>query len=80
MSHATQFGKMPLLKMDDYMALMSRDWYKSSSMNLAIDIHLSAYVQMLAIMARFRGDVSQRQVGGSLVCRHTVLTCGLVGF
>ncbi|KAK7466977.1 hypothetical protein VKT23_004040 [Stygiomarasmius scandens] len=53
-SHAIQFGKMPMLRLDDFMARTSQDWYKISSLNLAFDVHLCAYVQIILIMARWR--------------------------
>jgi transcriptional regulatory protein LEU3 len=57
-SHAIQFGKMPMLRLDGYLARTSQDWYRSSLMNIAYDIHLCAYVQMIVIMARWRSLVA----------------------
>ncbi|KAF4614734.1 hypothetical protein D9613_003000 [Agrocybe pediades] len=53
-SHAIQFGKLPMLRLDDYLARNSRDWYKSSPLNTAFDVHLCAYVQMILHMAKWR--------------------------
>ena len=53
-SHAIQFGKMPMLRLDDYMARNSRHWYKSSFMNIPFDIHLCAYVQIIILVAEWR--------------------------
>ncbi|KAJ7582789.1 fungal-specific transcription factor domain-containing protein [Mycena floridula] len=53
-SHAVQFGKMPMLRLDDYLAKHSQGWYNSSSMNTAFDVHLCAYVQLIIIMAEWR--------------------------
>jgi hypothetical protein len=53
-SHAIQFGKMPMVRLDDYLARTSQVWYRSSSMNSAFDVHLCAYVQILTIMAQWR--------------------------
>ncbi|KAF9030776.1 fungal-specific transcription factor domain-containing protein [Panaeolus papilionaceus] len=56
-SHAIQFGKIPMLNMDDFIARNSRSWYKSSSLVTPYDVHLCGYVQMLMIMARWRTKV-----------------------
>ena len=53
-SHAIQFGKMPMLALDDYVARTSRDWYKSSSLNSPFDVHLCAYVSLILLMAEWR--------------------------
>jgi transcriptional regulatory protein LEU3 len=53
-SHAIQFGKMPMLPLDDYLARTSRNWYKSSPINTPFDVHLCAYVQIILIMAQWR--------------------------
>ncbi|KAJ3726150.1 fungal-specific transcription factor domain-containing protein [Lentinula raphanica] len=58
-SHAIQFGKMPMLRLDDYMARTSQDWYRSSPMNTPYDVHLVAYVQILIIMAKWRSVVQR---------------------
>jgi transcriptional regulatory protein LEU3 len=53
-SHATQFGKLPMLSLDDYLARTSRNWYKESPLNTPYDVHLCAYVQILIHMAKWR--------------------------
>ncbi|KAF5365588.1 hypothetical protein D9758_003209 [Tetrapyrgos nigripes] len=58
-SHAIQFGKMPMLRLDDYMARTSQAWYRESNQNIAFDVHLCAYVQILLIMVEWRNATSQ---------------------
>ncbi|GLB37436.1 putative GAL4-like Zn(II)2Cys6 (or C6 zinc) binuclear cluster DNA-binding domain [Lyophyllum shimeji] len=60
-SHAIQFGKMPMLRLDDYLASHSGEWYKSSSMNLPFDVHLCAYVHIIIIVARWRSIMADDQ-------------------
>ena len=57
-SHAIQFGKMPMLRLDDFLARSSSEWYRSSHMNLPLDVHLCAYVQILLIMAEWRMKIT----------------------
>ena len=57
-SHAIQFGKMPMLRLDDYLARHSRQWYKSSTMNLPYDVHLCAYVHIIIIVAKWRATMA----------------------
>lgn len=53
-SHATQFGKMPMVKLDDYIVRTSaRSWYKSVD-SAPYDIGLCGYAELLMLMARFR--------------------------
>ncbi|KAJ7172547.1 fungal-specific transcription factor domain-containing protein [Mycena filopes] len=59
-SHAIQFGKMPMLSLDDYVARTSGDWY-TSKMNGPFDVHLCAYVSILFLMAEWRRTVPQRR-------------------
>lgn len=59
-SHAIQFGKMPMLRLDDFLARSSTHWYRSSSMNTPLDVHLVAYVQILLIMAKWRAIVTEQ--------------------
>ncbi|KAK0483556.1 fungal-specific transcription factor domain-containing protein [Armillaria novae-zelandiae] len=64
-SHAIQFGKIPMISLDDHMAVHSDGWYKASRKNLPFDVHLCAYVQIIVIMARWRkcigeGNLRQR--------------------
>jgi len=53
-SHAIQFGKMPMLHLDDYLARNSSNWHCSSPFNTQFDVHLCAYVQMILHMAKWR--------------------------
>ena len=53
-SHAIQFGKIPMLSLDDYLARHSREWYRSSPMNLPYDVHLTGYVHIILIVAQWR--------------------------
>lgn len=59
-SHAIQFGKMPMLRLDDFLARSSTYWYRSSHMNLPLDVHLCAYVQILTIMAKWRMTITEQ--------------------
>ncbi|KIY69992.1 hypothetical protein CYLTODRAFT_420192 [Cylindrobasidium torrendii FP15055 ss-10] len=63
-SHAIQFGKMPMLRLDDPLALNSQNWYQLSEYNILFDVHLCAYVQVIVIMERWRkvtdGNLRQR--------------------
>lgn len=69
-SHAIQFGKMPMLRPDDYLARSSTYWYRSSHMNLPLDVHLCAYVQLLIIMAKWRVTITEQAKDESTrVCR-----------
>jgi len=52
-SHAIQFGKMPMLRLDDYLARNSRNWYKTSPLNTPYDVYLCAHVQMVLHMANW---------------------------
>ncbi|GJE87173.1 Zn(II)2Cys6 transcription factor [Phanerochaete sordida] len=57
-SHATQFGKMPMIKYDDYVIRKyARTWYMSLD-NSPYDNTLCGYAELLQDMLRFR-----RQVG-----------------
>lgn len=60
-SHAIQFGKMPMLRLDDYVARASRHWYRSSRMNAPFDVHLCAYVQIIILMAGWRSTMCNFQ-------------------
>ncbi|KAJ6596817.1 fungal-specific transcription factor domain-containing protein [Mycena vulgaris] len=62
-SHAIQFGKMPMLGLDDYVARTSQEWYQSSSLNLnsPFDVHLCAYVSIILLMAKWRRTVEERK-------------------
>lgn len=54
MSHAVQYGKVPLLRVRDYLARSSRDWYKSSPYNMSCDVYLCAFVELLLVMGEFQ--------------------------
>lgn len=71
-SHAIQFGKIPMLNMDDFIARNSRSWYKSSSLVTPYDVHLCGYVQMLMIMARWRTKVRADGSSPNMQVRHCV--------
>ncbi|KAL0946983.1 hypothetical protein HGRIS_013130 [Hohenbuehelia grisea] len=58
-SHAIQFGKLPMLRLDDYLARHSQDWYRSSSMNIAYDIHLCGYVDLIILMAKWKKAINE---------------------
>ena len=57
--YATQFGKMPMISLNDHLARTSRNWYRSSALNSPFDIHLCAYVDILCIFVDFRAAVSE---------------------
>ncbi|TFK29876.1 hypothetical protein FA15DRAFT_663164 [Coprinopsis marcescibilis] len=57
-SHAIQFGKMSMLQLEDYHARSAADWYKSSQKNTPFDVHLCAYVRILAVMSEWRTATS----------------------
>jgi hypothetical protein len=53
-STGSQYGKPPIIKNTDYIAMHSEDWWESSEYNLKhFDIHISAYNAELKIMAGF---------------------------
>ncbi|KAF8902075.1 hypothetical protein CPB84DRAFT_1746799 [Gymnopilus junonius] len=56
-SHAIQFGKIPMIPLDDYLARNSRDWYKSSALNTPADMYLCAFVQLLLHVAKWRAGI-----------------------
>ncbi|KZT28474.1 hypothetical protein NEOLEDRAFT_1058377 [Neolentinus lepideus HHB14362 ss-1] len=59
-SHATQYGKLPMVRLqDDYVARHSADWWRCSERNLDYDIHLCGYVDILLVMAEFRRIVDE---------------------
>ncbi|KIM49188.1 hypothetical protein M413DRAFT_99392 [Hebeloma cylindrosporum] len=57
-SHAIQFGKMPMLHLDDYLARNSSNWYKASPLNTPYDVHLCAHVQMIIHMANWSVSIN----------------------
>lgn len=58
-SYATQFGKMPMIPLNDHLARNSRNWYRSSVLISPFDIHLCAYVDILRVFADFRAAIGQ---------------------
>ncbi|KAJ7632544.1 fungal-specific transcription factor domain-containing protein [Roridomyces roridus] len=58
-SHGIQFGKMPMLNLEDYAARTSRDWYRSSNLNGPFDVHLCAYVSIILLMAEWKRTVAE---------------------
>ncbi|PPQ75279.1 hypothetical protein CVT26_015270 [Gymnopilus dilepis] len=62
-SHAIQFGKMPMIRLDDYLARNSQNWYKSSVLNMPSDVYLCAYVQLLIHVAKWRVGISPSSPG-----------------
>lgn len=52
-----------MVRLDDFMARTSQDWYKSSPMNTAFDVHLCAYVQILIIVAEWRKTMNMFDKG-----------------
>ncbi|KAH7923853.1 hypothetical protein BV22DRAFT_552895 [Leucogyrophana mollusca] len=56
-SYSTQSAKIPMISRDDYVARNSRDWYRSSPLNLTIDAHLCWYVHMITTMLDYRADL-----------------------
>ncbi|PFH54414.1 hypothetical protein AMATHDRAFT_53408 [Amanita thiersii Skay4041] len=71
-SHAIQFGKMPMLRLDDYLARNSRFWFRSSPQQLPYDVHLCAYVQLIVLMAEWRSMIDGHN-DGSQDARNIVL-------
>lgn len=56
-SHATQFGKMPMIKYDDYVVRKNaRTWYMSLD-NSPYDICLCGYAELLHEMLKFRRTI-----------------------
>lgn len=75
-SHAIQFGKMPMLRLDDYLARTSQGWYKSSEMNTPFDVHLCAYVQLIILMAKWRSTIGHGNLRQSYrEARRSSLLC-----
>lgn len=48
---------MPTLRLDDYLARNSSNWYKSSPLNTPYDVHLCAHVQMIVHMANWNVSI-----------------------
>ena len=61
-SHATQFGKMPMVKFDDYIARkFPRTWYTSLD-SAPYDIGLCAYAEVLVRMMEHRRSLGPPDV------------------
>lgn len=73
-SHAIQFGKMPMVRLDDFVARTSRDWYKCSPMNTAFDVHLCAYVHILIVMSEWRQTLNLHDKGQLPGVSHILLS------
>ena len=72
-SHATQFGKPAMIAVEDYVARQSRNWYRTSQLNLPMDIHLVAYVEVLQTMGRFKKDAGDLSTNNDAVAVRTLL-------
>ncbi|KIP09516.1 hypothetical protein PHLGIDRAFT_317160 [Phlebiopsis gigantea 11061_1 CR5-6] len=77
-SHATQFGKTPIVKFDDYIVRkFARTWYTSLDSS-PYDIGLCAYAEVLVRMMEYRrslgppGVVSQRFKDGFDIVAHSI--------
>ena len=46
-----------MLSENDYVARHAREWYRSSELNQAIDVHLVAYVEVLRLLRHFWNEV-----------------------
>lgn len=66
-SHSIQFGKFRAIQ-NTYLARTSRDWYRSSPLNIPFDVHLVAYVQLIILMAEWRSIIGDD--GQTLQQRH----------
>lgn len=58
-SHAIQFGKMPMLHLQDYVARTSKEWYRSP-VRTPFDIHLCAYVEIIIVMGEWKRALDER--------------------
>ena len=60
-SHSTQFGKMPMVKTNDYLVRRcTRTWYTSIDSS-PYDIGLCAYAEVLLLMMEFRKTCGPQQ-------------------
>ena len=55
-TYATQFGKPPMLEVDDFMVRTCREWYLSPY-SLPNDVHIVAQVEMFRTMRHFKNEV-----------------------
>lgn len=61
-SHATQFGKMPMVQLNDYLVRKSvRTWYTSLD-SAPYDIGLCAYAELLLHMIQYRRGMGPQDV------------------
>ena len=61
-SHATQFGKMPMVKLNDFLVRKSvRNWYTSLD-SAPYDIGLCAYAELLLHMIQYRRSMGPPDV------------------
>ena len=58
-SHSIQYGKLPTIRYDDYLARSLILWYNSSPCNTPYDVHLCGYVEILTVIAGWRSAVSK---------------------
>lgn len=58
-SHSIQYGKLPTIRYDDFLARSLISWYNSSPCNTAYDVHLCGYVEILSVIAGWRSAVSK---------------------
>ncbi|KAH6918647.1 hypothetical protein BKA70DRAFT_1366816 [Coprinopsis sp. MPI-PUGE-AT-0042] len=58
-SHSIQYGKLPTIRYDDFLARSLIAWYNSSPCNTPYDVHLCGYVEILSVMAGWRSTVSK---------------------
>lgn len=72
-SHAIQFGKMPMIRLDDYLARNSQDWYKSSTLNTPSDVYICAYVQLLIHVATWRARIRAGLSGQEYEVDHILI-------
>lgn len=75
-SHATQFGKMPMIPLNDHLARNSRDWYQNSPLASPYDVHLCAYVDILLVFADFRSTVGTDNLHERVNEVYCFLICG----
>jgi len=74
-SHATQFGKPAMISVDDFTARSCREWYRSSSYSLAIDVHLVAYVEILRTMGHFKKEMARPSLCIEEILNATFIYC-----
>ncbi|KAI0950445.1 hypothetical protein AcV7_008909 [Taiwanofungus camphoratus] len=70
--HASQLGKPPMAKLDDYVVRTVRAWYNPSSMSLPFDIHTCGYAEIHLLMAEFWQTVRETNARDSSAILRTV--------